>query len=58
MSRTKKGVKGPGHDYTSRRPAKSASAAGGYQSPGPYTKRLTHRSERRMARVTVKEVKS
>ncbi len=50
MSRTRKGAKGPGFDYTSRRPAKSASAAGGYQSPGPFTKRLTHRSERRVSK--------
>lgn len=49
MSRTKKGRKGPGHDYGSARPTKSATSAGGWPSPGPYTKRLTHRAERRVA---------
>lgn len=58
MSRTKKGTKGPGFDYSSRRPAKSATGAGGYPVPGPHTKRLTHRSERRAAAKNVTKVES
>lgn len=39
MSRTKKGKKSPGYDYWSRRPNKGT-------SPGPVTKKITHRMER------------
>jgi hypothetical protein len=45
MSRTKKGAKGPGHEYWSRRPAKVK-----YPSPGRETKTITHRQERRAAK--------
>jgi len=41
MSRTKKGAKGPGYEYWSRRPAKMK-----YPSPGRETKAITHRQER------------
>lgn len=41
MSRTKKGSKGPGYEYWSRRPAKMK-----YPDPGRETKRITHRQER------------
>lgn len=43
MSRTRKGSKGPGYDYWSKRPTK------GGTSPGPNTKRITKRLERRAA---------
>jgi len=48
MSRTKKGSKGPGYDYWSKRPVKGGSStmSAGY---GPEIKRQTHRTERRMA---------
>lgn len=52
MSRTKHSSKPPGHDYGSARPTKSASHLGGWPSPGPYTKQLTHRAERRITRAT------
>ena len=39
MSRTKKGKKGPGYDYWSRRPTPIT-------SPGRASKKLTHRLER------------
>lgn len=41
MSRTKKGSKGPGYEYWSRRPG---NANGGI--PGKLTKRRTHKAER------------
>ena len=48
MSRTKKGSKGPGYDYWSRRPVKSQSGTGGMSSGyGPDIKRRTNRAERR-----------
>jgi len=40
MSRTKKGAKGPGEEYWSRRPSKNQ------RDPGPSTKNITHRQER------------
>lgn len=39
MSRTKKGTKGVGHEYWSRRPSKGI-------SPGPETKKITRKKER------------
>ena len=39
MSRTKKGAKGPGYEYWSKRPC-----AG--DSPGRITKKITHKKER------------
>ena len=54
MSKTNKGSKGPGYDYGSARPVKSARKVGGWHSPGPYTKKLTHRAERRQAVQVVK----
>ena len=44
MSRTKKGRKGPGYEYWSRRPSK------GITTPGRKTKIITHRQERRIAK--------
>lgn len=52
MSRTKKGSKGPGYDYHSRRPRKGTKPQGFVSTPGPYTKKLTHRSERRISKRT------
>lgn len=46
MSRTKKGAKGPGYEYWSKRPM-----AG--HSPGKKTKKLTHRKERAQAKETL-----
>ena len=43
MSRTKRGSKGPGYEYGSRR-------LYGWPSPGRYTKRRTHRKERRQGK--------
>ena len=42
MSRTRHGSKGPGYEYWSRRPCKLR-----FPDPGPYSKMLTHRAERR-----------
>ena len=44
MSRTKKGSKGPGYEYWSRRPAKGAT------DPGKASKTITHRLERAAAK--------
>jgi len=44
MSRTKKGAKGPGYEYWSRRPAK------GCVDPGKKNKVVTHRLERAAAK--------
>jgi len=44
MSRTKKGAKGPGYEYWSRRPAK------GCVDPGKENKAVTHRLERAAAK--------
>jgi len=44
MSRTKKGVKGPGYEYWSRRPSK------GCVGPGKQNKTITHRLERAAAK--------
>ena len=44
MSRTIKGAKGPGYDYWSRRPGNES----GCNSPSPFTKKVTHRKERRI----------
>ncbi len=44
MSRTRKGSKGPGHEYWGRRPSK------GCTDPGRETKTITHRQERRIAK--------
>ncbi len=52
MSRTKKGAKGPGFDYWSRRPVKGTKPGGMCSGFGPNVKRTTHRSERRMARAS------
>lgn len=49
MSRTRKGTKGCGYEYWSRRPF------AGY-SPGRDTKTLTHRIERRHAKRTVQAI--
>lgn len=38
MSRTKKGIKGPGHEYWGKRP--------GPIDPGKYSKKVTHKLER------------
>lgn len=43
MSRTNKGSKGPGFDYWKSRLRKY----GWWEKPGPLTKLLTHRKERR-----------
>lgn len=50
MSRSKKGSKGPGYDYWSRRPCKGTAPQGMATGYGPRKKRLTHRSERRQAK--------
>lgn len=42
MSRTKKGSKGPGYEFWSRRPSKFK-----FPSPGKDTKKNTHRMERK-----------
>jgi hypothetical protein len=41
MSRTKKGKKGPGHEYWSKRPGTKKA-----QDPGKYAKKINHRLER------------
>jgi len=41
MSRTRKGSKGPGYEYWSRRPVKVK-----FPTPGKKTKTITHRCER------------
>lgn len=51
MSRTNKGSKGPGFDYWKSRLRKY----GWWEKPGPLTKRLTHRKERREGKKTVKD---
>ncbi len=51
MSRTKKGTKGPGYEYWSRRPAK------GCVDPGKSNKTITHRLERAAAKRTLNEEK-
>jgi DMSO/TMAO reductase YedYZ molybdopterin-dependent catalytic subunit len=48
MSRTKKGAKGPGYEYWSRRPAKSCT------DPGKENKTITHRLERAAAKRELK----
>jgi hypothetical protein len=50
MSRTKKGAKGPGYEYWSKRPM-----AG--QSPGKETKKLTHKIERLENKKKTREAK-
>lgn len=45
MSRTIRGEKGPGYDYWNRRPTK-----GMWTFPGKFTKRWTHRKERRLGK--------
>jgi hypothetical protein len=52
MSRTKKGSKGPGYEYWSRRPSK------GITAPGKETKTITHRLERAAAKRKLDEEKS
>jgi len=42
MSRTKKGSKGPGHEYWGRRSE--------YRVPGKLSKKLTHRKERKQGK--------
>lgn len=49
MARTKKGSKGPGYEYWSRRPGSCNHGSG----PGPYAKQETHRAERREAKVSI-----
>lgn len=51
MSRTSKGKKAPGYEYWSRRPGSNKHGA----SPGPDSKRYTHRAERRQAHVRARE---
>lgn len=53
MSRTSKGKKAPGYDYWSSRPRKGTKPQGMSSPPGPYTKKLTHRSERRQERAVL-----
>ena len=43
LSRTKKGQKGPGHEYWSRRPGNKAGGA-----PGKFTKKRTAKAERKI----------
>lgn len=50
MSRTKKGGKGPGFEYWSRRPAKVADP-----EPGRETKKITHRQERAVSKRDLKK---
>lgn len=45
MSRTKKGSKGPGHEYWTARPGNKQGGR-----PGRATKRRTHRAERRLGK--------
>lgn len=56
MSRTKKGSKGPGFDYWSRRPVKGTGSAGMASGFGPDVKKLTHRSERRQGKATTRKI--
>ena len=51
MSRTKKGAKGPGYEYWSRRPAK------GCVDPGKRNKTVTHRLERAAAKRELDKMK-
>jgi hypothetical protein len=51
MSRTKKGAKGPGYEYWSRRPAK------GCIDPGKSNKTVTHRLERAAAKRELDKMK-
>ena len=51
MSRSKKGSKGPGYEYWGRRTGKGK----GGRDPGPFTKRQTHRKERRDGKKPPKE---
>lgn len=53
MSRTKKGQKGPGHEYWSKRPLSSAHGA----VPGRITKDITNGKERMAARKLEKKEK-
>jgi hypothetical protein len=48
MSRSLKALKSPGFDYHAKRPRKGTKPQGWCATPGPYTKKLTHRSERRI----------
>jgi hypothetical protein len=50
MSRTKKGSKGPGYEYWSRRPAKML-----FPAPGKEAKTITHRQERAAAKRDLQE---
>lgn len=50
MSRTRKGGKGSGHEYWSRRPFKGVIA-----DPGRVTKKITHKMERAQAKQALKE---
>ncbi len=54
MSRTKKGKKGPGHEYWSKRPLSSNHGA----SPGRITKDITHGKERAQAKREVHKAKN
>lgn len=51
MSRTKKGGKGPGHEYWTKRPG--SNRHGG--TPGKFTKKLTHSLERLEGKKAIKE---
>ena len=51
MSHTKKGSKGPGYEYWSRRPAKGAT------DPGKASKTITHRLERAAAKREIEKRK-
>lgn len=46
MSRSKKGGKAPGYEYWSKRPVSNSHGA----VPGKFTKRRTHKAERRLNR--------
>ena len=50
MSRSKKGSKGPGHEYWSKRPIANQHGA----VPGKWTKKRTHRLERLEAKKQTK----
>lgn len=53
MSRTKKGSKGPGYEYWSKRPGKGVYGGTGGSKFG---KRLTHKAERTEGKKQAKEV--
>lgn len=50
MSKSKKGAKGPGYEYWSRRP-------GNIQTPGKSAKKITHKIERLRNKLLAKKEK-